>query len=384
MPLTVPLDRATAAHGGKAAGLGALRRAGLTVPDGFVVPESVTADDLPHAVGQGLAGLLGAAGETGAVAVRSSATDEDGPRASAAGQYETVLGCVGVADVVAGVLACRASAHGPRATAYRAATAAGELCPGVAVVVQPLVDAGAAGVLFTDGGHTVIEASWGLGESVVRGAVEPDRFTVAGGAVVDRRVGTKRTRVDRSASGTATRDVPLPDQARPCLDDATVLRLAALGQQVTDLRGGRQDVEWAVDDDGAVWLLQARPVTAPLPAPRGEHDLAHNAGVVLAGTAGSPGRAAGPPRAVRGPDDFAAVRPGDVLVCRETDPAWTPLFGVAAAVVTETGGLLSHAAIVARELGLPAVLGVPGATDALRGAATITVDGDAGTVTPGG
>ncbi|GAB3096145.1 PEP/pyruvate-binding domain-containing protein [Isoptericola nanjingensis] len=392
MDTVVPLDAATAAHGAKAAGLGALRRAGLPVPVGVVVPPSLEDVDLRAAVD----GALDALGRRSAVAVRSSATDEDGPRASAAGQYETVLGVTGASDVVAALLACRASAVGPRVTAYRAATsgapAAGTPAADVAVVVQRLVDARAAGVLFTGGGRTVVEGSWGLGESVVQGTVDPDRWTVVAGRVVEHRTGDKRTRVDRSPGGTRTRDVPAADRDRPCLDDDAVLRLAALGRQVADLRGGPQDVEWAVDDAGTAWLLQARPVTAALPVDRCEREIgpdrgagrgqapAHSDDGVLRGTGASGGRASGPARVVRGPDDFGAVRPGDVLVCRETDPAWTPLFDVVAAVVTETGGLLSHAAIVARELRLPAVLGVPAATDALRDAGAVVVDGDAGTV----
>ncbi|MCA5894223.1 pyruvate, phosphate dikinase [Isoptericola sp. NEAU-Y5] len=407
----VPLHATTAAHGGKAATLGRLHRLGLPVPDGFVVPAEVAVEHLPAAVGTGLGELTGTERADAAVAVRSSASDEDGARTSAAGQYETTLGVVGVDDVVAAVVACRASSHGVRATAYHAAMSydAGRPADGaqtgveVAVVVQRLVDARVAGVLFTagfDGGRTVIEASWGLGESVVQGAVDPDRWTVVAGRVVDHRTGSKRTRVDRppAGAGTVVRDVRPADRDRPCLEDATVLAVAALGERVADLLGGPQDVEWAVDDDGTLWLLQARPVTATLPPDRCERAMrpvpgaipgpspAHSEsrdrpGAVLTGVAGSSGWATGPARVVRGPDDFAAVRPGDVLVCRETDPAWTPLFGVAAAVVTETGGLLSHAAIVARELRLPAVLGVPGAVRALHGAGTVDVDGDAGTVT---
>ncbi|MEL7978122.1 PEP/pyruvate-binding domain-containing protein [Isoptericola sp. F-RaC21] len=392
--MIVPLDDAVPAHGAKAAALGSLRRAGLPVPDGFVVPAAVPDHDLPAAVDAGARDLAQRSGTAvgSPVAVRSSATDEDGIRASAAGQYDTVLGAVGTDRVVEAVAACRASAAGPRATAYRAATSGTPAPADVAVVVQRLIDARAAGVLFTGDGRTVVEASWGLGESVVRGAVDPDRWTVAGGRVVERRTGVKRTRVDRSPGGTTVRAVPPEDAGRPCLDDDTVLRLAALGRRVAELCGGPQDVEWAVDDAGTTWLLQARPVTAALPTDRCERAFgpdsraeqgqttAHSDGEVLWGTGASGGRASGPARVVRGPDDFGDVRPGDVLVCRETDPAWTPLFGVVAAVVTETGGLLSHAAIVARELRLPAVLGVAAATDVLRDAGTVVVDGDAGTV----
>ncbi|MFI2104358.1 PEP/pyruvate-binding domain-containing protein [Isoptericola sp. NPDC019693] len=403
MPLTVPLDDATPAHGGKAAALGALRRAGLPVPDGFVVPAGIAHADLPDAVAAGTAALAARVDvpADAPVAVRSSAADEDGAHASAAGQYDSVLGVAAVERVVDAVAACRASATGPRATAYRAATAGDPGRSDVSVIVQRMVDARAAGVLFTGDGRTVVEASWGLGESVVQGAVDPDRWTVMlgpvdGGRVVERVTGSKRTRVDLSPGGPTTRDVPASDRDRPCLDDETVLRLAGLGATVAALRGGPQDVEWAVDDAGTIWLLQARPVTAALPSPeRCERDFgdnsrpnsprnrAHNTSVVaLRGTGASGGRASGPARVVHGPDDFGTVRPGDVLVCRETDPAWTPLFGVVAAVVTETGGLLSHAAIVARELGLPAVLGVPDATAVLRDAGRVTVDGDAGDVRP--
>ncbi|MEN5074640.1 PEP/pyruvate-binding domain-containing protein [Isoptericola cucumis] len=366
--------------GAKAATLGRLRRAGLPVPDGVVVPADA---DLSGAGVQELAAALDRLGG-GPFAVRSSAADEDGAGASAAGQYDSVLGASGIDAVVAAVHACRASAAGPRATAYRAARGRTEVA-GVAVLVQHTVVAHAAGVMFTPdpglvpgepAGVVVIEAAWGLGQSVVQGAVDPDRFTVTAGQVGRRHVGSKHTRVDGSSHGTTTRDVAPADRRRPCLDDDGVLRVAGLGARVAALLGGAQDVEWAVDAAGTVWLLQARPVTAALPAT--DRAPARGRTGVLHGVAGSGGRAHGPARVVRGPDDFAAVRPGDVLVCRETDPAWTPLFGVVAAVVTETGGLLSHAAIVAREAGLPAVLGVPRATEALRG--TVAVDGDAGTV----
>ncbi|CAM3616319.1 PEP/pyruvate-binding domain-containing protein [Isoptericola cucumis] len=386
MGTIVPLaDARPQDAGAKAATLGRLRRAGLPVPDGVVVPADA---DLSGAVVHDLAAALDRLGG-GPFAVRSSAADEDGAGASAAGQYDSVLGASGIDAVVAAVHACRASAAGPRATTYRAARGRTEVA-GVAVLVQRMVAAHVAGVMFTPdpgpapgrsagttgGRPAVIEASWGLGQSVVQGAVDPDRFTVTAGQVGRRHVGSKHTRVDGSSHGTTTRDVAPADRRRPCLDDDGVLRVAGLGARVAALLGGAQDVEWAVDAAGTVWLLQARPVTAALPAT--DRAPARGRTGVLHGVAGSGGRAHGPARVVRGPDDFAAVRPGDVLVCRETDPAWTPLFGVVAAVVTETGGLLSHAAIVAREAGLPAVLGVPRATEALRG--TVAVDGDAGTV----
>lgn len=383
--MLVPLAHAVRATcGGKAGALGALVRAGLPVPDGFVVPVAAHrtgADDLPLGLRDALARALDALG--GPVAVRSSAGDEDAPHASAAGQYTTVLAAQGVDQVVDAVRACWASLHSPRAVAYRqAAVAAPGGEPAMGVLVQRHLDADVAGVMFTSrdpAGATRVEASWGLGTGVVGGTVAPDAYRVAPTGAVTRTVADKRTRTDRDGTRLVTRDVPAPDRRRPTLDDAAVVRLAALGRRAAAVLGGAQDVEWAVVD-GTTWLLQARPVTADLPA-EGPSPV-RGAPAALTGTPGSAGTATGPARVVRGPDDFARVRPGDVLVCPWTDPGWTPLLRVAAAVVTETGGVLSHAAIVARERGIPAVLGVPGATTTLLHAGTVTVDGTAGTVTP--
>jgi pyruvate,water dikinase len=186
--------------------------------------------------------------------------------------------------------------------------------------------------------------------------------------------------------------VPPDDRDRLCLDDRQILQLAQLGHEVAEHLGGPQDIEFAVEN-GQIWLLQARPITAPLPpsasagaAPTPHPPspppglLANGASAGLRGTGGSPGVASGPARVVRGPGDFSRVAPGDILVCRFTDPAWTPLFGVVAGVVTETGGLLSHAAIVAREHRIPAVLGVPDAISTLHDGQVVTLDGTAGNV----
>src|SRR5690606_19819561 len=162
--------------------------------------------------------------------------------------------------------------------------------------------------------------------------------------------------------------------------DATAVRLAGLGRQVAAVFGGAQDIEWAIADR-QMWLLQSRPVTAVPPPPPSGGAFSTVSAAAMAGTPGSQGIATGTARIVRGPRDFGRVRPGDILVCPYTDPAWTPLLRIAAGVVTETGGVLAHAAIVAREYGIPAVLGVRGAMDGLRDGALITVDGNAGTVT---
>lgn len=402
----VPLAEAGPECGGKAAALAVLLRAGLPVPDGFVVTDPSPAE---AAVTAALARL-----RPGPYAVRSSGLGEDGSAASYAGQLETVLGVRDADRVLAAIRHCAASGDIPRVRAYRQRLGLGDRAA-VPVLVQELVAAERAGVLFTrdprDGADLlVINASWGLGESVVSGAVVPDEITVRRDGSVRVTVGGKQTRLDPGPDGPVRTAVPAPDRRRGCLGQDEIARLAALGRRCEELFGRPQDVEWA-ERDGRLWLLQSRPVTtlpvaaatphvtrsttpvppggpvgpaadAP-PVPLGEPGAGRPgvAPTLVAGVGSSPGQARGPVRLVRSVDEFARVRPGDVLVCRTTDPAWTPLFGVAAAVVTETGGLLSHAAIVARECRIPAVVGAAGALSRLPDGAHVVVDGSLGTVT---
>ena len=429
--MIVPLrDAAVTTCGGKAGALGALLRAGLPVPDGFVVPFDVyrllthdpdaadepggsdvdgegRADRPPGAVYlraietrpfpagflDELAHGLDELGDV-PVAVRSSADSEDTVHASGAGQHESVLAVRGVAEVADAVRTCWASLHSPRAISYRGTHGAGHPVGGpvMAVLIHRLVDAEVSGVMFTPaepGGSTEIEASWGLGPSVVGGTVTPDAYRVAADGSVTSTVSDKRTRLDRDGARLVTRDAPATDRERPTLQDATVARLAQLGQQVAAVLGGPQDIEWAITggpqdiewaiDGGRFWVLQARPITATLPPASSGVPVASPSS--LTGTPASAGTITGTARIVRGPGDFSRVRPGDILVCPYTEPAWTPLLRIAAGVVTETGGVLAHAAIVARELRIPAVVGIPDATTTLNDGDTITLDGAAGTVT---
>lgn len=357
--------------GGKAGALGALLRAGLPVPDGVVVPVHVADPDLPGACAAAVAAL-----GDGALAVRSSAPSEDAVHASAAGQLSTVLGVVGPAGVVEAVRQVRASVRSDRYRAYAGRAAD----PGTAVLVQRLVDADVAGVLFTadparPGHPALVEAAHGLGEPVVSGRVTPERYRVATDGAVRWEPGRQDVRLDRRGTRLVRSAVDRRLRARPALDDAAVRQVVALGERARAVLGMPLDVEWALAG-GHAWLLQARPVTARVPLGPGPQE----GRAVLTGVAASAGTAVGPVRRVRGPADFGRVRPGDVLVCPWTDPAWTPLLGVVAAVVTETGGLLSHAAIVARERRVPAVVGVAGVLGALADGQVVRVDGAAGTV----
>lgn len=289
----------------------------------------------------------------------------------------------GASAVAEAIRVCWASSSSARATGYwnrvEGGPAHGE--PDMAVLIQRLIDAETSGVMFTPArpaDDTRIEASWGLGLSVVGGTVTPDTYEVAPDGGIRRTIARKITRVDRDGREVSVRDVPTDQQSFPALDDATVTILAGLGHRIAALFEGPQDIEWAVGD-GTVWILQARPITAPLP-PLPPRTLAIG-DASLIGTPGARGTVTGIARVLRGPSDFPRVRAGDIVVCPVTDPAWTPLFRIAAAVVTETGGTLSHAAIVAREHGIPAVLGVPHATSHILDGTRITVDGAGGTVT---
>lgn len=351
MTAVVPLRAAGASCGTKARTLGRLLRAGLSVPDGVVVP---------RALGTGwrhdLTLHLRALGAP-AFAVRSSSAAEDGAQASYAGQLRTVLH-VPPAEVEHAVREVASATATDYETALDLPGGGG-----VAVLVQPMLVPVAAGVAVTrhpvsGAVTTVVEAVPGLGEPLVSGRADPERWQVDAGG---------RARVDRG------RDVLSPLQAGA---------VAGLAESVERLLGGPQDVEWAIDAAGTVWTLQARPVTTrPAAGPvTGAHGAGAAGGALLGtGTPAGPGTACGRVRVLRGLDDLPSFLPGEVLVCRATSPAWTPALARAAAVVTEVGGVLSHAAIVARELGVPAVTGLAGAQD-LPDGALVRVDGSSGTV----
>jgi pyruvate, water dikinase len=350
----IPLRKADGRCGAKAANLGRLLRAGFEVPAGFVIGDPIGDDGWAQEIESALLDL-----DSGSFAVRSSALGEDGRRASFAGQLDTTLGATTTAQVVQAVRRAVRSRAGPEVIAYAARTgqAAGNV---VSVIVQVMVEPEAAGVLFTrhpvsGADQVVIEAAGGLGDKVVDGTVTPQAWTVDGGEITG------------------------PGRAEaPVLTKAQVLALGTIGRRIEAMFGVPQDIEWAVAD-GKVWMLQTRPITTD---PDETKPVSSEPGrVLLRGTPASPGIALGPVRIIAGLNDFDQFCPGDVLVCRTTSPAWTPLLARATAVVTEIGGMLAHAAIVAREFGTPAVLAAPGAMTLLADGQQVVVDGSAGTVT---
>ena len=344
----------------------------------------VTGTPVPDDLAAAIREAYGRLGEGVAVAVRSSATAEDTASASFAGMNETFLNVRGADAVVDAVRACWASLFRARSLYYRAKRGFGQAGMDIAVVVQRQVASRCAGVMFTadpatgDRERIVIEGASGLGESVVSGQVTPDRYVVAKAdlAVLSRDVHRKELAIEPSAGGgTATRALDPEEGGRPVLDDAQVARVADLGRRVEQHYGEPQDTEWAFDAEDALWLLQARPITTLHPGPPAGEVLLHGLGA-------APGAASGPVRIVSSLT-AADLSGGEVLVAHMTAPDWVPMMRRASAIVTDSGGMTCHAAIVARELGIPAVVGTGTATTVLRDGEPVTVDGAKGTVVAG-
>ncbi|MEM1565668.1 MAG: phosphoenolpyruvate synthase [Candidatus Bathyarchaeia archaeon] len=342
------------------------------------------------------------------VAVRSSATAEDLPDASFAGQQETYLNVIGEDEVIEKNVKCWSSLYTPRAIFYRTQKGFAHEKVLISVGVQRMVNARAAGVMFSinpvtgDPNQIVIEGSFGLGEAVVSGAVTPDEFIVDKRTmkIVERRVATKKIMYTRDpASGkTVHIEVPVEKQNKPCLSDEEVLKLAELAVKIEQHYGKPQDIEWAVDSDlsfpNNIFIVQSRPETvwsqrtAELFEKRVEVGLAKPVGelkVVVKGIpAGKRGISSGVAKVVLDPREAAKVmQKGDILVTDMTNPDYVPFMRLASAIVTDKGGVTCHAAIVSRELGIPAVVGTENATKLMVTGKDYTVDAISGVVYEG-
>ena len=347
--------------------------------------------------------------DSASYAVRSSATAEDLADASFAGQQETFLNIRGADEVVAAIRRIYASLYNDRAISYRAHRGyQGEVAISAAVQRMVRSDRGASGVMFTldteSGFRDVvfITSAWGLGETVVQGSVNPDEFYVhkpmleAGRpAILRRRLGSKLQKMIFGTSASAGRsthmvDVPAAERDRFSLTDAEVLELARLGVAIEKHYGRPMDIEWGKDgDDGSLHVLQARPETVrSLKRPGGEerYRLKGQGKLLASGRAIGNKIGAGAVRIVADASKMSSVQRGDILVTDMTDPNWEPVMKLAAAIVTNRGGRTCHAAIIARELGIPAVVGCGDATRALPNGAAVTVscaEGDTGNVYAG-
>lgn len=332
------------------------------------------------------------------VAVRSSATAEDLPEASFAGQQSTFLNVKGADNVVRAVQACWASLFEARAIFYRVEANFEHISVGLAVPVQRMVQAEKSGVMFTvepvtsDTSKITIESVWGLGEGIVSGELSPDLYVVDKATLAIDTVQVARqerqfVRARKGDGGHASANEWLPVepglQDQPKLTEAEILELARIGCAVEEHYGSPQDIEWACEG-GKFYLVQARPVTT-LQEQRKDIDEGEQetAAALLQGQAASPGVGIGRVVVVTSPSEIDRVHEGDVLVAAMTTPDFVPAMKRAAGLVTERGGRTCHAAIVSRELGIPCIVGAPDAMQRLGAGQTVTVDGYEGIVYDG-
>ena len=341
-----------------------------------------------------------------AVAVRSSATAEDLPDASFAGQQETFLNVRGLDNLVEAMHQVFASLFNDRAIAYRVHQGFDHSQVALSVGVQTMVrsDIGSAGVLFTLDTETgfrdvvFITASYGLGETVVQGAVNPDEFYVYKPAlktgkrpILRKNLGSKAIKMIYSDDPTpgktvATVDVDETDSLAFSISDADVIELAKMAVTIVEHYGRPMDIEWGKDgNDGKLYILQARPETVQSRSGRTiqRYTLKGRSDVVIRGRSIGHKIGAGTAKVIRSVSEMNRVQPGDVLVSDMTDPDWEPVMKRAAGIVTNRGGRTCHAAIIARELGIPAVVGCGNATDAIQDGMEVTVscaEGDEGIV----
>lgn len=347
----------------------------------------------------------------GSFAVRSSATAEDLPDASFAGQQETYLNVVGIDDVLDKIRHVFASLYNDRAISYRVHKGYAHAEVALSAGIQRMVrsDKGSAGVMFTldtESGFkdvVFITSSYGLGETVVQGAVNPDEFyvfkpTLAAGhyPVISRRIGSKLIKMEfdeQRVSGHAVRtvEVPASERNRYSLTDDEIIELARYATIIEKHYQRPMDIEWGRDGvDGKLYILQARPETVK--SQQGHHDVQERYRLKATGEVLITGRAigqkigSGTVRVVADASEMDKVRPGDILVTDMTDPNWEPVMKLASAIVTNRGGRTCHAAIIARELGIPAVVGCADATDVLANGREVTVscaEGDEGRIYDG-
>jgi pyruvate,water dikinase len=419
--------------GGKGANLGEMTRAHIPVPSGFIVTSAAYFDFVHKAKIDGklrelltgldvndskqlqriagkcqqvimetampddLASQIKSAYHTmgkGLVAVRSSATAEDLPEASFAGQQATFLNIEGETEVVKAVQRCWASLFNARAIFYREENHFDHLRVGIAVPVQRMVQSEASGVMFTvepttsDRTKIVIEAVKGLGESVVSGDVTPDHYIVNKDPL---KILLKEVKKQewKLVKGSRTEDeegnIKLPlshrEQAEQKISDADIMLLAETGIRLEEHYQYPQDIEWA-REDGRIYIVQTRPVTTLKRVTAVETEEI-TAPILLTGSPASPGIASGPVRIVRDPSYIGEVQQGDILVAEMTTPDFVPAMKRAAAIVTDRGGRTAHAAIVSRELGIPCVVGAEYATTTLKDRQIISVDGSKGRVYEG-
>jgi pyruvate,water dikinase len=329
----------------------------------------------------------------GLVAVRSSATAEDLPEASFAGQQRTFLNIEGRKEVITAVRGCWASLFEPRAIFYRHQQGFDHFKVGIAVPVQKMVQSEASGVMFTiepvtsDSNHIIIEAVHGLGEAIVSGEITPDLYIVDKKTtkIVSKKLARQEQQLVRNPGATGEEaniwvEMPPEEQTRQKVTDEEIVEIARLGKRLEEWYQFPQDIEWA-KQDSEIFIVQTRPVTTIKEKAEEEEEI--KAPVLLTGDKASPGIASGPAKIIKDLSHIERVHEGDILVAEMTTPDFVPAMKRAVAIVTDRGGRTAHAAIVSRELGIPCVVGTGEATTKLTNGQVVTVDGSHGKVYEG-
>ncbi|MEI6104995.1 MAG: phosphoenolpyruvate synthase [Methanothrix sp.] len=356
-----------------------------------LIMDAKVPDDIEKAIKSRYEELCKREGEQVFVAVRSSATAEDLPDASFAGQQETFLNMRGAEDVFNAVRKCWASLYGARAIFYRVEQGFEHDKVNLSAIVQKMVDSEKSGVMFSSDPSTgealvVLEGAWGLGESVVSGSVSPDNFVVDRKTknILSKYIATKEIMIIRDPKTQKTVTIKVPDEKKEAivLTDNEAIELAKYAEILEKHYGIPQDIEWGIEKD-KIYILQSRPITTINNARKVEPALAASGKVLLTGLGAAPGGATGIVRLIASGRELDKVKPGDIMVTKMTMPDMVPGMRRAGAIVTDEGGMACHAAIVSRELGCPAVVGTKKATTILKEGMEITVDGSKGIVYEG-
>lgn len=332
--------------------------------------------------------------KTALVAVRSSATAEDLPGMSFAGQQATFLNVKGENNLQIAIRECWASLYTPRAIYYRTQNKIPHEKTGISVIVQKMVQSDVSGVMFSIDpvsnykDRIVIDAVWGLGEMIVQGSYVPDHYVVQKGtfSILSKEVNLQEKQLIRKGDKTKEYDVPKKFQDKVKLTEIEIIKLAKLADGLQKHYYFPQDIEWA-REKGRLYIVQTRPVTTidkELKKSKAGDMVGDSSTPILGGIPASPGIGSGVVRILKSPKEIDKVKSGDVLVAPMTSPDYVPAMKKASAIVTNEGGMTSHAAIVSREMGTPAVVGTKNATDVLREGDVVTVDGKTGKIFSGG
>ena len=334
------------------------------------------------------------------VAVRSSATAEDLPDASFAGQQATFLNIDGRNEVAEAVLECYTSLFEARAIYYRQINKFNHMKVGLSAVVQNMIQSEKSGIMFTvdpitqNDGQLVIEAGYGLGEAIVSGSITPDRYVVekASAEIKEKEIHKQEWMIAKAVKGQGDRHVSIGKnlKEKQKISDEQIVEIGKLGIKIEKHYKKPQDIEWAIDNEN-IYIVQSRPITtldkqstSKQPVKKTEDiEQPSSNDIILNGAAASLGIASGPVKIIHKPTEIDKVNKGDVLVTEMTTPDFVPAMRKAIAIVTDTGGRTCHAAIVSRELGIPCVVGTGKATHLLKAGQVITVDGARGLVYKG-